>query len=127
MVDLAQDLVLLLARILVSVSFFVSSRKKFRDMRKFAAGNGVPIPVAYIVAVAEMCGAIGLFFGILAPAAAVGAMLLMAGTTTMHTVKWHSPYWASEGGWEYDMMLLALAGTVAVFGAGSISVDALVD
>ncbi|WP_336087321.1 DoxX family protein [Nocardia sp. SSK8] len=125
MAGIAEDVVLLLVRILVSVAFFASSRNKFGNMRTFAAENGVPLPVAYAVAVAEMCGAIGLFFGIVAPAAAVGVMALMVATISLHILKWHSPYWADKGGWEYDAMLFALAGVVAVFGAGTVSVDGL--
>ncbi|MFC4376125.1 DoxX family protein [Nocardia halotolerans] len=120
-----QDLLLLLVRIVVAVAFFASARNKFRDIEKFAAGNAVPVPAAYFVATAELLGAIGVFLGILAPLAAGGLMLLMLATMSLHIVKWHSPYWASAGGWEYDLLMFTLAGVITVFGAGAVSVDAV--
>jgi putative oxidoreductase len=46
-------------------------------------------------------------------------MLLMLSTISLHILKWHSPYPASKGGWEYDLMLLTLASVLLVYGAGS--------
>ncbi|WP_278262509.1 DoxX family protein [Nocardia sp. AG03] len=126
MATVAENLLLLLARIVVGIAFFASSRNKFRDMREFSTKNAVPLPAAYFVATAEMLGAIGVVLGILAPIAAAGVMLLMLATISLHILKWHSPYWASSGGWEYDLMLFTLAGTILVFGAGAVSVDELV-
>ncbi|MEU6564873.1 DoxX family protein [Nocardia nova] len=81
--------------------------------------------MAYVVATAEMLGAIGVILGVLTPVAAGGIMLLMLATMALHIVEWHSPYWASSGGWEYDLMLFTLAGLIAFFGAGAVSADGL--
>ena len=54
----------------------------------------------------------------LAQWAGLGVVLLMCATISMHLFKWHSPYWASKRGWEYDLLLLILAAVIAVFGAG---------
>ena len=114
---------LLLVRVIIAVSFLTSARRKFADMPKFATDNGVPLPLAYVVATAEFLGAIGVLFGVLTPVPALGLMLLMVSTMGLHIVKWHSPHWANEGGWEYDLMLFTLAGVLVLFGAGEISVD----
>jgi putative oxidoreductase len=47
-------------------------------------------------------------------------MLLMLGTLRLHIFKWKSPYWAAQGGWEYDLMLFAMALVVVVQGGGRI-------
>nr|WP_272945184.1 DoxX family protein [Nocardia nova] len=67
--------------------------------------HSVPLPMAYVVAAAEMRGAIGVILGVLTPVAAGGIMLLMLATMALHIVEWHSPYWASSGGWEYDLFV----------------------
>ena len=73
------------------------------------------------VIVAEFAGALGIISGVLGQFAALGLMLLMLGTMSIHIFVWKSKYWASKGGWEYDLMLFALAGVIAVYGTGSIS------
>jgi len=119
---MAHDLLLLLIRLIVAVAFVVSSRNKFKDIKKFAKHNGVPVPVGYFVATAELCGALGLLSGILAGWAAAGLMLLMLSTMSLHIFKWHSSYWASDGGWEYDLMLFTLCAVIVVYGAGAVAV-----
>ena len=118
---LATDILLLLVRLVIAVAFAVSARNKFRNMKAFAKNNGMPLGVSYGVATAELCAAIGMITGVLAQWAGVGLVLLMLGTMSLHIVKWHSPYWANKGGWEYDLMLCLLAGVVAVFGAGTLT------
>jgi putative oxidoreductase len=59
-----------------------------------------------------------LILGILPQLAALGLMLLMLGTMRLHIFRWKSPYWASKGGWEYDLMLFTLSAVILVHGAG---------
>ena len=114
----ATDLLLLAIRTVVAVAFVVSARNKFRNMKMFAKNNGLPVPAGYFVAIAESCGAFGLATGLLAQWAAAGLALLMIGTMSLHIFKWRSPYWASEGGWEYDLMLFCLSAAVFILGPG---------
>lgn len=117
--SIAADALLLLVRLLVAITFAVSARNKWRDMRTFARENGMPLPASYGIAIAEIAAALGMASGVLAQWAGVGLMALMLGTMSLHIFKWHSPYWANKGGWEYDLMLFTFAGAIAVFGAGS--------
>lgn len=113
-----KDLSLLLIRLLVGFSFVVAARNKNRDIKSFAKKNGLPMPLAVIVMYAEfICGA-ALALGILAQFAAIAIMLLMLGTTRVHIFKWKSSYWAQTGGWEYDLMLFAMALVVLAYGPG---------
>lgn len=119
---LATDILLLLVRLVIAVAFAVSARNKFRDMKAFAKNNGMPLGVSYLIAIAELCAAIGMVTGVLAQWAGIGLVLLMLGTMSLHIFKWHSPYWANKGGWEYDLMLCLFAGMVVVLGPGAFTV-----
>lgn len=112
------SVVLLLVRIILSVTFFNECYVKFRDLKGFAKRDDVPLPAAGFVATAELCGALGMLSGVLAQWAGVGLVLLMFSTISLHLFKWHSPYWAAKRGWEYDLIMLTLASVIAVFGPG---------
>jgi len=119
---LIADLSLLLIRLVVGFSFIVASRNKSRDIKKFARNNGMPVPVAMLVVTAEMATGLALIFGVFTQIAALAIMLLMIGTMRLHIFKWKSPYWAAKGGWEYDLMLFAMASIIFVFGGGKFEV-----
>lgn len=109
---------LLLVRIVLAITFIAESRHKFKDIKKFAKSDGLPVPLAYFVATAEFAAALSMLSGVLAQWAGVGLVLLMTATICLHVFKWHSPYWASKRGWEYDLLMLVLASVIVVFGAG---------
>lgn len=113
-----QSVVLLLVRVVLAVTFFSEAKIKLKDIKTFSKNDGVPIPAAYLIAIAELAAALGMLSGVLAQWAGVGLVLLMCGTICLHIFKWHSPYWANKRGWEYDLLMLVLAAVIAVFGAG---------
>lgn len=115
------SVLLLLVRVIVAISFFFSALGKARDLKKSAAQNGLPIGFMGFIMVAEFAGAAGMITGLLGQFAALGLMLLMLGTISLHIFKWKSKYWAGSGGWEYDLMLFTLSGVIAVFGTGLFS------
>ncbi len=115
---IAMSVVLLLVRIVLSITFFAEARHKFKDIKAFSKDDGVPVPAAYAIAAAELCAAVGMVTGVLAQWAGVGLVLLMLGTIGMHIFKWHSAYWVAKGGWEYDLLMLTLAAVIVAFGPG---------
>ena len=114
--------ILFLIRLIVALSFFFSALNKAKNPRRSAKQNGIPYPLLLFVMCAEFAGAIGLITGVLGQFAALGLMLLMAGTLFLHILVWKTKYWANKGGWEYDLMLFALCAVIVAFGVGSISV-----
>jgi len=112
------SVVLLIVRVVLAVAFFAEARFKFKDIKTFVRKDSVPLPIAYFVAIAELCAALGMLSGVLSQWAGLGLVVLMVMTVCLHIFKWHSPYWASKGGWEYDLLMLTLAAVIAVFGAG---------
>lgn len=123
--DPVYDITLALIRVIVGVAFLVSARNKCRDIRKFARSHDLPVPAGYFVACAEFAGALGLLSGVLASWAAAGLALLMVSTMSLHIFKWRSPYWASEGGWEYDLMLFSLCLVIVLLGPGAFALSSL--
>lgn len=115
------DTTLLFVRAVLVIVFTYEAWFKLRDIRKFAKNDGLPVLVAYFVAFAELAAALAMFTGVLTQWAGVGIMLLMVITICFHIFKWHSPYWASKKGWEYDFLLFVFAMVVVSFGAGSIT------
>lgn len=121
-----ESIVLLAIRLILAFIFFVEARHKFRDIKGFAKKDSLPLPLAIFVATAELAAALSMLSGVLAVWAGIGLVLLMIIAIGLHIFKWHSKYWASKGGWEYDLLILILAGTIAVFGAGAFALPALV-
>lgn len=110
---LAGEVVIWAARGMLGVTFLVEAYGKSKNVKKFAESDGMPLPVAYFITLAELGAAVAMLTGILLQAAAIGLVLLMASATLMKIVRWRSPFWASRGGWQYDLMLLILAAVVA--------------
>jgi len=111
--------VLLMVRLVVAIAFGFSSFNKFKNLKKAAKQNEMPLPVMAFAATAEGAGALGLATGILGQYAALGLILIMIGTLSLHIFVWKSPYWAEKGGWEYDLMLLTFCSVIMVFGVGA--------
>ncbi|MGC2977083.1 DoxX family membrane protein [Brevibacterium sp. FAM 25378] len=117
--------VLLLVRALLTVAFVREFLVKAKDIPAFAKNDGLSVPVAWFVAIAELAAAVSFATGVLAQWAGLGVIVLMIITTSLHVFKWRSKYWASAGGPEYDLLLLVLAAVITAFGTGPISVPAL--
>jgi len=113
---------LFLIRGVVALTFFVSSTSKLRNIKKAAKRNEQPVAVMMFVAIAEFAGALGMITGVLGRFAALGLMLLMLITISIHVFRWKSHYWAEKGGWEYDLMLFLFAAVIALLGPGYISI-----
>lgn len=122
---IAAGIVLLLVRAVLTVAFVREFMVKAKDIPRFAKADGLNVPTAWFVAIAELAAAVSFGTGVLAQWAGLGVVVLMLITTSLHVFKWHSKYWASAGGPEYDLLLLVLAAVITAFGAGPIAIPAL--
>src|SRR3954452_12427134 len=82
------------------------------------------VTMALLAGLAELIG--GLFFalGLLTPLAGI----VIAGTMVMAIAKVHGPngLWATENGYEYNLILIAVTIGVALTGAGQYALDAFI-
>lgn len=115
---------LFMARVLMGSMFAVSAKGKLKDIKGFAKQNAIPYPLGVLVVAVEGLSAISLILGIFPRLAALAIMGLMCGTMFMHIVKWKSPYWAKEGGWEYDLIWFIVAFVLLTTGPGKIALFA---
>ncbi|MEM1178782.1 MAG: DoxX family protein [Acidobacteriota bacterium] len=92
----------------------------------FTGTMGLPWIVALLVILGEFLGPIGLAVGALARPAAAGLVIIMAGAAQIHWqhgffMNW---YGNQEGqGFEYHLLVIALALVVVIRGAGAFSFD----
>lgn len=79
--------------------------------------------MALLAGLSEVAGGLLFAVGFLTPLAA----LLIIGTMIVAIVKvhGHNGYWVTQNGTEYNVMLIVVALGVALVGAGSFSMDAL--
>ena|SRR5579883_2280770 len=78
---------------------------------------------AITAALAEFVGGLLLVLGLLTPGASwlIIAVMLVA----IVRVHWHQGFWSTQGGYEYNLVLLAVAVVLGLLGAGAYSLDAL--
>jgi putative oxidoreductase len=91
-------------------------------------GAGLPAPLAFLVIMAESVGALMLIVGAGTRLAAVGIFSVMLGAVAMQ--HWQHGFFMNwfgnqrGEGFEYHLLVMAIAGTIAAVGAGRLSVDA---
>jgi uncharacterized membrane protein YphA (DoxX/SURF4 family) len=120
-----QSIPLFLGRALMGSMFAISTKSKVSDVKGFAEKNNLPHPVGYMVVATEGLSAFALLTGIFPRLASLSIMALMTGTMYKHIVKWKDPYWAQEGGWEYDLTWFTLASILLTTGPGRLTLPRL--
>lgn len=125
---------LLIIRLVVGLSFMAHGAQKLFGWfggygPKGTGGWMESIGIKPGVAMAVMAGLMEFVGGALFAAGlgTVFASLLIVMTMVVAIVKVHGQngYWATAGGYEYNLLLIAIAVGVALTGAGAYSVDAL--
>lgn len=81
-------------------------------------------PMAVLAGLSEFGGGLLLALGFLTPLAS----LLLIGAMVVAITKVHAAngFWNGNGGFEYNLTILAIAVGIALTGAGSLSIDALI-
>lgn len=128
------DLGLLIIRLVVGVTFMGHGAQKLfgwfggygpKGTGGWLESIGVRpgVPMAILAGLAELVGGFLFAAGLLTP---VGAALIVI-TMLMAIFKVHGKngYWVTSNGFEYNLVLIAIAVGVALVGAGSYSFDGL--
>jgi putative oxidoreductase len=111
------DLSLLLLRLMVGLVFITSGVNHLKD----PAGRSKSIEMSkgftIFLGIGEVCGGLGVVFGVLAQLAAIGLILIMLGAIQKKIFAWHLKFWASNG-WHYDLMLVVMNLVILCTGGG---------
>ena len=86
-----------------------------------SAGLTPGVPLAFLAGAAELAGGLLLGFGLFLPVACLLLVAVMA--TAIVAVHWKNGVWASDGGFEFPLVMAAVAFAVTAVGAGRYSLD----
>ncbi len=104
--------------------FIVHSLKKFDPgFQEGMVNMGLPPEMQLPLALAEFIGGICLVVGVLTRVAASIMAVILLGA--IFNIRWENGFFISDGGWEWDLIMLAAVLTIIVAGPGRISISHL--
>lgn len=125
------DAALLLNRLAVGVVFAAHGAQKIFSygmdgVTQAFQGMGIPLPGlnAYLASYTEFLGGIMLALGLFTRVVSVPVAFTMVVAIAM--VHGKNGFFIQNSGWEYNMVLLIMTGTLLLSGAGRFSLDALI-
>jgi putative oxidoreductase len=134
----SDDVSFTILRLVLGVVFFAHGAQKmlgwfgghgFHATMGFFAHLGMPAPVALLVICTEFFGGLGLIVGLLTRIAALGIAGEMIGAILMvHLANGFFMNWAGNQkgeGFEYHLLVIAMAAALLLRGAGAFSLDRL--
>jgi len=109
----------------IGAIFIIHSLKKFDpSWQEWLMSIGMPPEMQLPIALAEFIGGILLIIGILTRVTgSVFAVILLG---AIFHIRWENGFFVSQGGWEWDLVMLAAVLTIIVAGPGRISISHLV-
>ena len=120
------DVALLILRLSVGCIFLFHGLPK-RGL--WSAQPSAQMPAAMItklriLSIVEPAGALGLIFGFLTQAAAIGLVIVMSGAIQFLVSKVHRKFKEEHtAGWEFEFLLLVSALVLAILGGGKYALD----
>lgn len=115
---------LLALRIALGSIFLIHGNQKIK-MWKMQPSAQLParmLSILRLLSITEPLGGIAILIGFLTQWAAVGIGIIMIGAIVLKAVQMKKKF-SGDGGWEFDVILLAAAVLLLFAGAGHISVD----
>ena len=104
----------------VGVIFIVYGLQKFDPIwREYLIGFGLPPELQIPVALAETIGGIFLIAGFMTRVTGVIFSVILL--DAIFQIRWEKGFLISQGGWDYDLALLAMVLFIIVTGTGKIS------
>ncbi|MDH3394768.1 MAG: DoxX family protein [Nitrosopumilus sp.] len=109
----------------VGVIFIIHSLKKFDpSWQEWLMSIGMPPEMQLPIALAEFIGGILLIIGALTRVTgSVFAVILLG---AIFHIRWENGFFVSQGGWEWDLVMLAAVLAIIAAGPGRISISHLV-
>lgn len=87
-------------------------------------GYRAPVALGLAVGLAEVGGGVLLALGLLTPLAALA--ILVVQLNAIAAVHWPRGFWNADGGYEFNLLICAVAVALAASGAGRLSLDGAV-
>ena len=111
---------LLLMRLMVGAIFLTSGWSHVTHSEERAKSIGMSKGFTLFLGIAEIAGALGVVFGVLTQAAALGLILVMLGAIQKKIFVWHTGFWGEkESGWHYDLILVIINLVIITTNGGS--------
>ena len=113
-----QDFGLLILRVVLAVVFLYHGGAKLFKKE---------IPASFrALGMLEVLGGISVLIGLLTEISSIGFAVIMLGAIYFKIFKWKISFYSEKStGWEFDLVLLAMALALFVFGPGNFSLDFL--
>ena len=109
----------------IGAIFIVHSLKKFDpSWQEWLISIGIPPEMQLPIALAELIGGILLVVGVLTRVTgAIFAVILLG---AIFHIRWENGFFVSKGGWEWDLVMLAVVLAIITAGPGRISISHIV-
>ena len=113
-------------RAALGITFLVHSIKKFDPSWQgwLVESAGLPAEMQLPIALAEFIGGIFLLVGVLTRITGVVFSVILLGA--IFHIRWENGFFVSQGGWEWDLVMLAAVLSIIAVGPGRISISHLV-
>ncbi len=109
----------------IGAVFLVHSLKKFDpSWQEWLMQIGLPPEMQLPIALAEFIGGILLIVGVLTRISASIFSVILLGA--IFHIRWENGFFVSQGGWEWDLVMLAALLSIIVAGPGRVSISHLV-
>ena len=109
----------------IGVVFIVHSLKKFDpSWQEWLVTIGLPPEMQLPIALAEFIGGVLLVVGVLTRISAAVFSIILLGA--IFHIRWENGFLISQGGWEWDLVMLAVTLSIIVAGPGRVSIAHLV-
>ena len=109
----------------IGVVFIVHSLKKFDPAwQEWLITIGFPPEMQLPIALAEFIGGVLLLVGVLTRISAAVFSVILLGA--IFHIRWENGFLISQGGWEWDLVMLAVTLSIIVAGPGRVSIAHLV-
>jgi len=109
----------------IGAIFIVHSLKKFDPIwQEWLVGIGIPPEMQLPIALAEFIGGISLIAGIFTRISATVFSVILLGA--IFHIRWENGFFVSQGGWEWDLVMLAAVLSIIAVGPGKVSIVNLI-
>lgn len=117
------DTALFILRLAMAAIFIFHAMPKLKDSSGMGKMVGMPGGMVLMLGIVEFLSGLAMALGVYVQIAALLLAIVMIGATGMKIMKWHVPFAAMDKtGWEFDLILFAVALFLLVNGGGAIAI-----